>query len=64
LSPGDASPVYEEASPVLKVMGGSFHHHHFGGESFAWVVYKMGIVRYKRLRAHTRTHNTQHTTTR
>jgi hypothetical protein len=31
LSPGDASPVYEEVSPVLKVTRGSFHHHHFGG---------------------------------
>ncbi len=63
LSLGDAFPEYEEASPVLKVTGGSFHHHHFGGELFAWVVYKMGIVRYKCSRAHTRTHNTQHITT-
>ncbi len=44
LSYGEASALYEEASPVLKVMGGSFHHHHIGGGLFAWVVYKMGIV--------------------
>jgi hypothetical protein len=45
------SPVYGEASPVLKVTGGSFHQHHFGGGLFAWVVYKMGIIRYKHSRA-------------
>jgi hypothetical protein len=46
---------------MLKVTGGSFHHHYFLRELFAWVVYKMGIERYKCLRAHTRTqiHNTQ-----
>ncbi len=54
------SPVYEEASLVLKVTRGSFHHHHFGGELFAWVVYKMGIVRYKhKPTQEPTTHNTQ-----
>jgi hypothetical protein len=51
--------VYEEASPVLKVMGGSFHHYHFGGDLSAWVVYKMGIKRYKRSSPQ---NNPQHTT--
>jgi hypothetical protein len=51
--------VYEEASPVLKVMRGSFHHHYFGGDLSAWVVYKMGIVRYKHSSPQ---NNPQHTT--
>jgi hypothetical protein len=61
--PGDASPVYEEASPVVKVMGGLFHHHHFWGDLSAWGVYKMGIVRYlsSSTRANKTTHNTQQT---
>ncbi len=48
---------------VLKVTGGSFHHHNFWGDLSAWVVYKMGIVGYLRssARANKTTHNTQQT---
>jgi hypothetical protein len=60
----EQSPEYADCSALLTVIGGSFHHHHFWGELFAWVVYKMGNVRHsaRKPTAQPTTYNPQPTT--